>query len=57
MLVFRLDGQIDFFTMHGDVFWCVDAEFDLVFLDFEELYFDGVADHDAFVFLTRQNEH
>src|SRR5258708_38020310 len=54
---FAMDLEIDLLAEHGHLLWCLDADPHLLPHDRQHRDLDLVADHDALVGLTRQNQH
>src|SRR5262245_8767566 len=55
--VFALDGFVDFLAVDRNVGGGVDAQPHFVAADIDNGYDDVVADHDAFVTVSRQDQH
>jgi hypothetical protein len=52
-----LDALVDFLTMNGDSFWCVNADSNLVSRKTQDRDRNIVADHHGFTPASRQYEH
>lgn len=55
--IVSLDRLIDFLAMDGDLGRCIDTESNFVTTDVHHGDHDIIADHDAFVTLSRQYQH
>jgi len=57
LLILAADGFIDFSPVNGDVLGSFDAQLHLVAADIDDRYDHIVADDDAFIPSSRENQH
>jgi hypothetical protein len=55
--IFALDGVVHFLSVYGNILRRIDAQTDFVPANVDDRDNDIVPDHDAFVAVSRQNEH
>jgi len=52
-----MNGGVHFASVNGDFLWSFNSQANFVASDLDDRNDDVLVDHDAFIFLTRQNQH